>query len=54
MTFPQNLDILTLPNFPLISEEVVETARRKNDFPTKACIFNVKITCLCSVPKYLL
>ena len=44
MTFPQNLGILILPNFPLISEAVVETAGRKNLFPTKVDIFNVKIT----------
>ena len=54
MTFLQNLNILILSNFPLISEEVVETARRKNHFPTKVDIFNVKITRFCSVPKYSL
>ena len=54
MTFPHTLDILVLPNFPLISEEVVETARRKNHFPTKVDICNVKITRFRSVPKYLL
>ena len=54
MTFPPNLDVLILPNFPQISEEVVETARHKNHFPTKADIFNVKITRFRSVPKYLL
>ena len=41
MTFPQNPDILILSNFPLISEEVVETARRKTHFPTQVDIFNV-------------
>ena len=54
MTFPRNLDILILPNFPLISEEVVETARGKNHFPTKVDIFNVKRTRFCSVLQYLL
>ena len=54
MTFPQNFHILVLPNFPLISEEVVETARRKNHFPTKVDILNVKITRFPSVSKYLL
>ena len=49
MTFPQNLDILILPNFPLISEEVVETATRKNYFPTKVNIFNVKISRFCII-----
>ena len=44
MAFPQNLDILLLPNFPLISKAVVETTRRKNHFPTKVDIVKVKIT----------
>ena len=44
MAFPQNLHILPLLDFPLISEAVVETTRRKKHFPTKVDIVNVQIT----------